>query len=204
MLLSRVFLGILFPCVIAAGMAQGATTIRFMGGGNNLDAAGWQGGVIPGDPGHAWGDKTVTVSDFVPDIGHLQTGLNESVALITTTGGGFTSEGWSMTGTAGGRAIATSIQPGSLLDIRGTGEEALPRNFVGSNDDYSGNSGIVGNGVLGGGALRGDLTTNPGFTKATVLPEPSAASLIRCLGAAQVLPDAGSVPGTPLSDGDLG
>ena len=261
-MIRKAVFGIAVPCLVMAGLADGAS-IRFMGNGDYLDAAGWQGGVIPGDADQArinWGDNTVTLSGAAPDIENLQTGVNESGTLIITTGGSLTSEGWSMIGTAGGGAtgtlivenggemslgahfwsgvggstgrteinggtinvggilglgtvdavnpsggvgfitvndggllaltnihgLGTSIQPGSLLDIRGTGQVTLPGNFVGSINDYIGNSQIAGNGVLGAGALRVDLTTNPGFTTITAIPEPSASSLIGLLVAGAV------------------
>lgn len=63
-----------------------------------------------------------------------------------------------------------SIQPGSLIDIKGTGQLTLPGNFVSALGGYVAAGRIVGNGVVGNVTI--DTTTNPGFTTATATSGP--------------------------------
>lgn len=76
-----------------------------------------------------------------------------------------------------------SIQPGSFLDIVGTGELTVPGNFVGVLTDYANANKIGGNGVPGMSNLIIDLEKNPGFTTAYV-PEPSMLALFGLAGLA--------------------
>ncbi len=68
-----------------------------------------------------------------------------------------------------------SIQPGSLIDITGSGQLTLPGDFLGVLGNYAVAGKIVGDG--GATALTIDLTKNPGFTTAYIasspVPEPS-------------------------------
>lgn len=69
-----------------------------------------------------------------------------------------------------------SIQPGSVIDISGTGQLTLPGDFVGVLEDYRDNNEIIGNG--GASFVTVDLTKNPGFTTAYVIPEPATMALL--------------------------
>ena len=57
-----------------------------------------------------------------------------------------------------------SIQPGSVINIQGTGQLTVPGNFVAVLQAYVDNGLIVGEGIVGNVSL--DQTTNPGFTTA--------------------------------------
>jgi len=70
----------------------------------------------------------------------------------------------------------TSIQPGSVLDLIGSGQLTLPGDFVSVLQGYVDNNYITGNGVAG--AVSIDLTTNPGFTTAMEIPEPATMILL--------------------------
>lgn len=245
--------------VLAADQAM-AASIRYMGDGDYLVAANWQGGVIPGAGDQArfnWGNNTVTLSGLAPNIANLQTGVDEAGTLVINSGGSLTSTEWSMIGTAGpvtgrltinnggvmtisqhlwsgvggvgsigitdinsggilnvggilglgtvdastpsgGTAFlnindggifhlnnihggGTSIQPGSLLNISGTGLMTLPGDFTGVIANYVAAGRIVGDGIVGN--VTSDLTTNPGFTTVFVpVPEPSALALMAVAG----------------------
>ena len=75
-----------------------------------------------------------------------------------------------------GAAGLPSIQAGSLIDITGSGELTVPNDFVGLLNDYASAGKIVGNG--GATPLTIDLTKNPGFTTAYIIPEPTALLLV--------------------------
>ena len=75
---------------------------------------------------------------------------------------------------------SSSIKHGSVLDISGTGQLTLPGDFTGVLNTYIGNGLITGNGLAGNVAV--DLTTNPGFTTATAIPEPSTLALLALAG----------------------
>lgn len=82
-----------------------------------------------------------------------------------------------------GAAGLPSIQPGSFINIEGSGELTLPGDFVGLLNDYANALKIGGNGVPGPLNLTIDLTKNPGFTTAYIIPEPAALVLLSiCLG----------------------
>lgn len=63
-----------------------------------------------------------------------------------------------------------SIQPGSFIDIMGTGELTVPGDKVGSLNGYVNANLIGGNGVPGPANLTVDLLKNPGFTTVYVTP----------------------------------
>jgi hypothetical protein len=69
----------------------------------------------------------------------------------------------------------TSIQPGSVLNIYGTGQVTLPGDFEGVIASYATAGLIAGDGILGN--VQTDLTTNPGFTTVFV-PEPATMILL--------------------------
>lgn len=71
---------------------------------------------------------------------------------------------------------ATSIKQASQLDIIGTGQVTLPGDFEAVIATYAGNGLISGNGIVGN--IQTDLTSNPGFTTITAIPEPSTFALI--------------------------
>lgn len=75
---------------------------------------------------------------------------------------------------------ATSIKQNSILDISGTGQLTLPGDFVGVLNTYIGSGLITGNGLIDNVAV--DLTTNPGYTTATAIPEPSTLALLALAG----------------------
>jgi hypothetical protein len=71
-----------------------------------------------------------------------------------------------------------SIQSGSLINIESGGELTLPGDFVGVLTDYANANKLAGLGVPGLANLTIDLTRNPGFTTAYVVPEPASLLLI--------------------------
>ncbi len=71
-----------------------------------------------------------------------------------------------------------SIQPNSFLNISGSGQLTLPGDFVGVLTDYANANKIGGNGVPGLANLTIDLTKNPGFTTAYIVPEPTSLLLL--------------------------
>jgi len=74
-----------------------------------------------------------------------------------------------------------SIQPGSLLDITGTGQVTLPGNFTSAIANYVAAGRITGNGVLGQAQAVFDAGLNK--TLITVIPEPSTFALMALMGA---------------------
>jgi len=77
----------------------------------------------------------------------------------------------------------TSIQPGSIIDISGTGQLTVPGNFVGVLTNYANGNQLSGNGVPGLSNLLIDTTTNSGFTTVTAIPEPATLGLLGAFGA---------------------
>lgn len=80
---------------LAAQNAMGAD-IRYMNSGDYLNAAGWQGGVIPGTNDTArfnWGNNTVTLSGEAPLLRNFQMGVDESGQLVVDDGGKLTTVG---------------------------------------------------------------------------------------------------------------
>ena len=69
-----------------------------------------------------------------------------------------------------------SIQPGSLIDITGSGQLTLPGDFEGVLNDYANAGKIVGDG--GSTPLTIDRVKNPGFTTAYIIPEPATLLLL--------------------------
>ncbi|MCA9412902.1 MAG: hypothetical protein H6751_04635 [Candidatus Omnitrophica bacterium] len=65
-------------------------------------------------------------------------------------------------------AAGTSIQPGSILNINGSGQVTLPGDFEAVIADYASNGYIAGDGVPGN--IQTNLTSNPGFTTVIVAP----------------------------------
>src|SRR5258705_12344665 len=75
--------------VMVAGQAL-AADIRYMNSGDYLNAAGWQGGVIPGTNDTArfnWGNNTVTLAGEAPLLRRFQMGVDESGRLVVNAGG---------------------------------------------------------------------------------------------------------------------
>lgn len=70
----------------------------------------------------------------------------------------------------------TSIHPGSMLNLYGTGQVTLPGNFEGVIANYAAAGLISGDGIPGN--IKTDLTTNPDFTTITVIPEPATMILL--------------------------
>jgi len=58
----------------------------------------------------------------------------------------------------------SSIQPGSLIDLQGSGQLTLAGNFMGVLQSYVNSGKITGEGIVGNVEI--DTTTNPGFTTA--------------------------------------
>jgi hypothetical protein len=77
-----------------------------------------------------------------------------------------------------------SVQPGSFINITGSGEMTLPGSFVGVLTDYANANKIGGLGVPGMSNLAIDTIKNPGFTTAYVVPEPSTFGLLAFAGLA--------------------
>lgn len=77
-------------------------------------------------------------------------------------------------------ANGTSIHPGSVLNINGTGQVTLPGNFVNVINAYIDAGYITGNDVSGPEALIVDTTTNEGFTTITAqeVVEPNDEALV--------------------------
>lgn len=77
----------------------------------------------------------------------------------------------------------TSIQPGSVLDISGSGQLIISGDKVGSIGNYVTAGQITGNGVVGDVVA----TFDSGFTTVTAIPEPSTTSLLGLLGICTIL-----------------
>jgi hypothetical protein len=71
-----------------------------------------------------------------------------------------------------------SIQPGSLLDIDGSGRVTIPGNFVSVMNGYIGAGRITGNDVVGNVETVFDAGQNMTFLTAIPVPEPSALALM--------------------------
>lgn len=85
-------------------------------------------------------------------------------------------------------ASGTSIQPGSILNIYGSGQLLLPAGFEGNLTNYINNGQIVGNDTPGFAGLMIDNSINPGFTTVlTTIPEPSSLGLLGICGASVLL-----------------
>ena len=134
---------------------------------------------------HLWwgvsGTATINVSGSLNQTGGIL-GLGTSNA--STPGGGTATVNIGDGGLLALNNISSapgtpSIQPGSVIDITGTGQLTLPGSFVSVLQTYVDSGLIVGDGVVGDVAI--DLTTNPGYT--TVLvgsgpTNPPASSLV--------------------------
>lgn len=158
-------------------------------------------GVIDVNPGgtvtvasHLWwgvtGTATIDINGTVQQTGGIL-GLGTNNAS-TPSGGTATvnigDDGVLALFNISGAAGLPSIQPGSSINIEGSGELTLPGDFVGVLTDYANANLIGGNGVPGMTNLAIDLTRNPGFTTAYVVPEPTSLLL-----ASLVLATAGRV-----------
>ncbi len=80
---------------LVAGQAT-AADIRYMNSGDYMNAAGWQGGLIPGTndtPRFNWGSNTVTLSLEAPLVRRFQMGVDESGGLVVLSGGKLTTTG---------------------------------------------------------------------------------------------------------------
>lgn len=112
----------LVSCGLLAGVAQGAD-IRFMGNGDYLNPAGWQGGAIPGASDTArfnWGNNTVTLAGAAPTISRFQMGVDESGGLVVNSGGSLTATGESTIGNNGSVTGFLTINSGGTVDSTGS------------------------------------------------------------------------------------
>jgi hypothetical protein len=75
-----------------------------------------------------------------------------------------------------------SIQPGSLLDIDGSGLVTIPGNFTAVMNTYITAGRITGNDVVGQVQAVFDAGQNMTFLTATMVPEPSAIALMALMG----------------------
>lgn len=128
---------------------------------------------------HFWwgvtGAATIDIAGTINQTGGIL-GLGTSnastpsggTALVTIQDGGLLSLN-NISGAAG----LPSIQPGSLINIEGSGELVLPGDFVDLLTDYANANKLAGAGIPGMANLAIDLTRNPGFTTAYVVPEPA-------------------------------
>lgn len=89
----------ILACALLGALLAGpamAADIRYMNSGDYLNAAGWQGGVIPGTNDTArfnWGNNTVTLDGEAPLLGRFQMGVDESGQLVVNAGGKLTTTG---------------------------------------------------------------------------------------------------------------
>lgn len=133
---------------------------------------------------HLWlgeiGESTINISGTLQQNGGiLGLGTRNAVdpsggtATINVNDGGLLA----LNNISGGE---TSIQPGSLLNVVGTGQVTLPGDFVDVIYSYIENEQIAGNGILGRSALIVDTSTNPGFTTVTAAPvvEPNDSDVV--------------------------
>lgn len=74
-----------------------------------------------------------------------------------------------------------SIQPGSVIDIQGTGRLTLPGDRVGTINNYIANNQITGDGV--NGAVSAFFDSDLNETIVSTIPEPSSAFLLGLAGA---------------------
>ena len=79
-----------------------------------------------------------------------------------------------------GGAATPSIQPGSVLDIEGTGRLTLPGDFTGVINNYIAANKITGNGNTGPGSVAAVFVG--GQTVVTAIPEPSSTFLVGLAG----------------------
>lgn len=139
---------------------------------------------------HLWlgatGTATIDISGTLTQTGGIL-GLGTSNA--STAGGGVATVNildggllnlWNISG----NELLPSIQAGSLIDIQGSGQLTLPGDFVGVLQNYVAANKIIGNGVNGNVSI--DLTTNPGSTTVTAIPEPATIGLFAAFGGAIV------------------
>ena len=134
---------------------------------------------------HLWwgvsGTATIDISGSITQTGGIL-GLGTSNA--STPGGGTATVNVLDGGLLALNNISSadglpSIQPGSLLNIIGTGQVTVPNDFVGVLTDYAIADKLAGNGVPGLSNLVIDFDiTNPGFTTVTTIPEPSTLLLL--------------------------
>lgn len=133
---------------------------------------------------HLWwgvtGNANIDISGTLTQTGGIL-GLGTNNAS-TPTGGNATvtifNGGLLALNNISGGAGQPSIQPGSVIDITGTGELTLPGDFVGVLQNYEDALKIIGNG--GASDVTIDLTKNPGFTTAYIsqIPEPTSMLLL--------------------------
>ena len=124
---------------------------------------------------YAEGRATIDIAGTVTQTGGiLGLGTNNAstpsggTALVTIQDGGLLALA-NISSAAG----LPSIQAGSLVNIEFGGELTLPGDFVGVLTDYANAGQLAGLGVPGMANLTIDLTRNPGFTTAYVIPEPA-------------------------------
>lgn len=131
---------------------------------------------------HLWlgvtGTSTINISGTINQTGGiLGLGTNNASAA---TGGTATVNimdgGLLALNNISGGAGLPSVQAGSIIDITGSGQLTLPNDFVGLLGDYETAGKLVGNG--GSTPLTIDLTKNPGFTTAYLIPEPGTLMLL--------------------------
>lgn len=134
---------------------------------------------------HLWlgyrGTSTINIGGILNQTGgNLGLGTNNAqnsgngggTALINVLDGGLLALN-NISGSGG------SIQPGSFIDIQGSGQLTIPFDAVGSLNGYASSNRIGGNGVPGLANLLIDFDqTNPGFTTVRAIPEPATLTLL--------------------------
>ena len=134
---------------------------------------------------HLWlgyrGTSTINISGILNQTGGiLGLGTNNAVspgggtAVVNILDGGLLALN-NISGAVG----QPSIQPGSSIDISGSGQLTVPFDAVGSLTGYANANLIGGNGVPGPSNLLIDFdVTNPGFTTVRAIPEPATMMLL--------------------------
>jgi hypothetical protein len=119
--------------VMVAGQAL-ALNIRYVGSGDYLDPAGWQGGVIPGTNDTArfnYENNTVTLAGAAPLVRNFQAGVDESGGLEVNAGGILNTTGIGGNSTVGNNPNAGII---GRLTVNAGGEVNVTNVlFVGAN-----------------------------------------------------------------------
>jgi hypothetical protein len=178
---------------------NGGSQLRLGGGavsvlGNLTGTITLNGGIL-NDSGHLWvGAANNTIGTININTGGLLNmlgvGGNGMLGLgtvnSTSTSGGF---GFLNVNDGGVLNLfniqATglgSIQPGSLLDISGTGLVTIPGDFVSVMNDYIGAGRITGNDVPGNVQAIFDADLNKTFLTVLAVPEPSTFALMAFAG----------------------
>lgn len=144
-----------------------------------------QSGGVVNVASHLWwgvtGTATIDISGTVNQTGGIL-GLGTSNA-VSASGGTATVNildgGLLALNNISGAPGQPSIQPGSIINIEGTGELTVPGDLVGSLTGYADAGLLSGLGVPGPSNLTIDLTKNPGFTTVYIgIPEPTSVLLL--------------------------